>query len=395
MSGLNQLRAIPRRRVTALVAAAGCVVGVSLVTAPSASASASSAGTDSHHGVGSVKVVASGLDNPRDLAFVRGHLYVAEAGHGGSLCIPGGPEGGVQCAGLTSGISEIGNGRHHRVVDHVISVADKDGTGAEGIVAVAGHDGRLYAQVGLNSRALPPNAPSGPVINAAKRELGRTLAIGRHGSWWPIASTGNADYDWTAAHKNLQPDQFPDANPNGLTVRGRSIYVADAGANLLARVDRRGVSTVAYFPVPGGSPTDAVPTCVANAPDGSLYVGELLGGNFAPGHARVWQVWPNGRARVKWTGFTTIQGCGFDNRGNFYVTEFQTQGLPATDPHGAVVQIRPNGHRTTFGVGALFVPSGFAYSDGKVYVSNWSIQPASNGSGPTGQVVSIKVSDDD
>jgi len=86
-----------------------------------------------------------------------------------------------------------------------------------------------------------------------------------------------ADYDWTAAHKNLQPDQFPDANPNGLVGRGRSIYVADAGANLLARVGRHGrVATVAYFQVPKGSPTDAVPTCVANAPDGSLYVGELL-----------------------------------------------------------------------------------------------------------------------
>jgi hypothetical protein len=382
--------AIPRRRVTALVGAAACTVGVSLVATPSASAARVAPAT--HSKIGTVKVVASGLDNPRDLAFVGSHLYVAEAGHGGSLCMPGGPEGGEQCAGLSSGISKIDHGRHYRVVDHLISLADRDGTAAEGVVAVAGRHGRLYAQVGLNSRALPSNAPSGPVIDAAKRQLGRTLAIGRHGSWWPIASTGNADYDWTAAHKNLQPDQFPDANPNGLTVRGGRIYVADAGANLLARVGRHGkVSTVAYFQVPKGSPTDAVPTCVANAPNGSLYVGELLGGNFAPGHARVWQVWPNGKAKVKWTGFTTIQGCGFDNRGNFYVTEFQTHGLGASDPHGDVVQIRPNGRRTTFGGSALFTPSGFAYRDGKVYVSNWSIQPAQNGSGPTGQVVSITV----
>jgi hypothetical protein len=398
MSYHSPVRSLARRPLYALVSAAACAAGLSLVASPAASAApagaatAAATATADHSAVGTVKVVASGLDNPRGLAFVNGHLYVAEAGHGGSLCIPGGPEGGEQCAGLTSGISRIDHGRHHRVVDGLISLADKDGTGAEGVVAVAGHRGQLFAQVALNSRALPADLPSGPVVNAARRELGRTLAIGHHGRWWPLASTGNADYDWTADHKNLQPDQFPDANPNGLTVRGRKIYVADAGANLLARVSRHGrVSTVRYFQVPKGSPTDAVPTCVANAPDGSLYIGELLGGNFAPGHARVWQVWPNGKARVKWTGFTTIQGCGFDNHGNFYVTEFQTGGLGAKDPHGVVVQIRPNGHRRTFGAGALFVPSGFAYHHGRVYVSNWSIQPASNPGGPTGQVVSIKV----
>jgi sugar lactone lactonase YvrE len=386
------LRVLPRRPLPALVAAAACAAGIALVAPPTAAASAARAATPAHVAVGTVTVVASGLDNPRGLVFVHGHLYVAEAGHGGTLCMPGGPEGGEQCAGLTSGISKIEHGRSHRVVDGLISLADKDGTSAEGVVALATHDGRLFAQVGANSRALPATLPSSPVVDAARRELGRTLAIGHRGAWWPIASTGNADYDWTAAHKSLQPDQFPDANPNGLTVRGGSIYVADAGANLVARVRRNGhVSTVAYFQVPAGSPTDGVPTCVANAPDGSLYVGELLGGTFAPGGARVWQIWPNGRARVKWTGFTAIQGCGFDNRGNFYVTEFQTHGLGATDPHGAVVQIRPNGHRTTFGANALFVPSGFAYRDGRVYVSNWSIQPATNPGGPTGQVVSIKV----
>ena len=258
--------------------------------------------------------------------------------------MPGGPEGGEQCAGLTSGISKIDHGRHYRVVDGLISLAGKDGTAAEGVVAVAGHHGKLYAQVGLNSRALPADLPSSPVVTAAKRELGRTLAIGRHGRWWPIASTGNKDYDWTADHKDLQPDQFPDANPNGLTVRGRSIYVADAGANLLARVGRKGrVTTVAYFQVPAGSPTDAVPTCVANAPDGSLYVGELLGGTFAPGGARVWQVWPNGKARVKWSGFTGIQGCGFDNHGNFYVTEFQANGMFGPNPRVRSSRSAPTG----------------------------------------------------
>ena len=36
-----------------------------------------------------VTPIASGLDNPRGLAFgPHGQLYVAEAGHGGTACIP-------------------------------------------------------------------------------------------------------------------------------------------------------------------------------------------------------------------------------------------------------------------------------------------------------------------
>lgn len=389
---------LSRRPALVLVAAAVCAAGVSFTAAPAlaaAPASGNAPATGYDHGA-AVRVVASGLDNPRGLAFDRwGRLYVAEAGHGGSFCVPGGGEEGPQCAGLTSGISVVGHGTHHRIVDGLISLAGPDGTAAEGVVAVTAQGRRLLAQVGLNSRALPPDLPSNPVTNAARRELGRTLAVTRNGHWWPIASTGNADYDWTAAHKYLQPDQFPDANPNGLVARGRTVYVADAGANLIARVGPHGrVRTLTYFPVPAGSPTDAVPTCIANARDGSFYVGELLGGDIAPGHARVWQVWPNGRARVKWTGFTGIQGCGFDERGNFYVTEFQANGMFGPDPHGAVVRIRPNGTRTTFGMGALFFSSGFAYRHGTVYVSNWSIAPATGSTatgGQSGQVVAIDV----
>ena len=61
------------------------------------------------------------------------------------------------------------------------------------------------------------------------------------------------------------------------------------------------------------------------------------------------------------------------------------------DPSGAVIKVAPNGARTTLGTGHLFFPSGFAYDNGAVYVSNWSIMPASNGDGPTGQLVKISL----
>lgn len=340
---------------------------------------------------GTVTVVARNLDNPRGLAFgPHGELYIAEAGHGGNLCLGDGPEG-PQCAGLTSGISKLAKGQLTKVVDGLISVASPTGNAAEGLDAVSTQGNRLYGQVSSSSARIPVSTPSGPVSDAARAQLGRTLTIDSAGLWNVLASTGDADYAWAGNHQYLQPDQFPDANPNGITTSGRTQYVADAGANLIAQVDNHGrVSTLAYLSVPDGSITDAVPTCVATAPDGSLYVGELLGGAYTPGNARVWRI-AGGTATVKWTGFTGIQGCGFDDVGNFYATEFQAHGMFGRDPSGAVIKVAPNGDRTTLGSGQLFFPSGFAYDNGAVYVSNWSIMPASNDGGPTGQLVKISL----
>ena len=102
----------PRLRRPALAAAAvaACAVAVPFAAA-SGAAAAPAAPAHSGSTSGKVSLVASGLDNPRGLAFdARGHLYVAEAGHGGSLCIGQSPEGGESCAGLSSGISKVESG---------------------------------------------------------------------------------------------------------------------------------------------------------------------------------------------------------------------------------------------------------------------------------------------
>ncbi|MEO3938622.1 ScyD/ScyE family protein [Dermatophilaceae bacterium Soc4.6] len=381
-------RSTSRTRTLSASAALSLVVAGSLMAARPAHAAPPTDADGAR-----VTVVARNLDNPRGLAFgSHDDLYIAESGHGGSLCLGNGPEG-PQCAGLTSGVSKLADGRLTKVLDGLISVASPDGTAAGGLSAVSTQGNRLYGQMAANGAGVPPNAPPGPVVRAAKAELGRTITIDRHGSWSALAPTGNRDYAWTNRHQDLQPDQFPDANPNALMTIGRTHYVADAGANLIAKVDDQGrVSTLTYLPVPAGAVTDAVPTCIAKAPDGSFYVGELLGGDYAPGHARVWRI-ANGVASVKWSGFTGIQGCGFDDSGNFYATEFQANGMFGPDPSGALIKVAPNGTRTTLGAGQLSFPSGFAYDDGAVYVSNWSIMPASNGGGPTGEVVRISVDD--
>jgi len=228
--------------------------------------------------------------------------------------------------------------------------------------------------------------------------FGALLRVGPRGHEHTVANVGAADFAWSADHLALNP-QFPDSNPNAVVTAGRTSYVIDAGANTLSSVDRGRVRVLHFFASPDGSPTNAVPTCIARADDGSLYVGELLGGQFAPGGARVWKVTVHGRyvsARVFATGLTTIQGCAIGADGQLYVTEFQTGGLdlsPGGNPTGDVVRIDRHGNATPLHVPGLLWPSGLAAArDGSLFVSSCSIAP-STGFGPCfagGQVVHIR-----
>jgi len=359
----------------------------------STQAASASGGTAS-----AVHTVVAHLNNPRGLAVDKdGRIWIAEAGKGGTNCQ--GTGGDATCVGLTSSVSKFANGTLTRVISRLISVGGPGGIGSEGAVAVALDHGDLAVIMAASAFEVPTSGFPKPVLNAARAELGQLILSTKAGAWGTAAAVGSRDWIWTSTHKFLQPDQFPDANPNGVAVVGDKVFVADAGANLLAQVNAQGaVRTLAYFQVPKGSPTDGVPTCVAQGPDGALYVGELLGGTFAPGGARVWRVTLSGgtaHAKVWATGFTTIQGCGFDKWGNFYATEFQTAGLnedPTASPLGDVVKVDKAGHRTHLGTGSLFWPSGFAAGpNGAIYVSNCSIAPAS-GFGPCpkgGEVVRV------
>jgi predicted outer membrane repeat protein len=362
---------------------------------------APASGAVANHGHESFTVIASHLNNPRGLAHVPGGgLYVAEAGAGGRTCLPGGP-GGTLCIGLSGSLDKVSvDGHVHRIVTGLISASSPGGVAAEGPVSVSrGPDGKFFGLFGESSHVVPPKGTIPARLRAAAlAQLGRLWQVTGHGRVRNVSDVGGQDWTWTSQRINLAPHDYPDANPNTVLYSGGNLYVADAGANILVQVKRNGaVKVLAFFPVPKNAQSDAVPTCVARGPDGALYVTELLGGFYAPGHARVWRVVPGHAPRVWATGLTTVQGCGFDRDGAFYATEFQVGGLnegPTANPAGDVVRIDRHGHRTHLGVGKLFFPSGFAAGrGGAIYVSNCSIAPAT-GMGPKlcstgGQVVRI------
>jgi hypothetical protein len=350
---------------------------------------------------GRVEVVVSNLDNPRGLTVWDGRLYVTQAGRGGTDCPAGamGPEGGPLCVGLTGSLSVVDNGVAKPVLSGLFSMSDVPGGIASlGIANVTGSKHGLEVLFSESVAGVLTSLPKGEAFTAAdsaaaRSQLGRLMRVYGN-STRTLADVGDEDFIWTAIHQDLVPDQFPDSNPNALVVVGRTTYVADAGANALVSVNKRGrVKQLAFFPNPPAA--DAVPTCVAVGPDHNLYIGQLApGAPLNGGNIYKYDVWSHNLSVWK-TGFNVVDGCGFDPAGNFYAVEFQSHGFnpgPTGNPAGDIVKIATDGTRTVLGAGQLFFPQGFTMDpSGNIYVSNWSIMtgtPAAPGA-PTGQVVRV------
>jgi hypothetical protein len=351
-------------------------------------------------GGATVTTVATGLDNPRDLAFgPGGKLYLAEAGHGaepGSTeCIPGGgPAGETTCAGFTSGISRIDSSGVHRILSGIISLAEPSGFGATGVdgVSLLG-DGDILGIVTGSANAVPPQAGeflSAGTIEKGKAQLGRLLQTNPSGHYKVVANVGGFDFQWSEEHKSLVPEQFPDANPYAVLAGSSTNWVIDAASNTLDSVSRNGaVNEVAFFPNPPVS--DAVPTCIDRGPDGAFYVSQLGGAGNAPGASNVYRVVPGQEPTVWASGLTSVTGCGFGADGQFYAVEFSNKNLIQAEPGtGEVVRVPAGSTSPTPIVENLSFPGGFAAgANGALYVSNWSIAPANSGGGPTGEVIRI------
>jgi hypothetical protein len=102
-----------------------------------------------------------------------------------------------------------------------------------------------------------------------------------------------------------------------------------------------------------------------------------------PGHA----------PQVYVDGLTAVVDIDLGPDGSLYASELTTD-LATFSPDGAVVRVRPNGHRTVLGAGALHYPAGVAVDrHGNLYVANWSVLPAGGSPdfpGGRGQVVRLR-----
>ncbi len=342
-----------------------------------------------------VTTIASGLDNPRGLAFgPDGALYVAESGHGGEECFkhPGHEPGQEEetCLGFTSGVSRISWSGVKKVASGWFSTAEKGGGFAEGIEGLTSFEGRGFAIEGNNDQALPPVPPKGvsaATLEKAKQQVGHLIEFNGSGQGRTVLDVGKFDFKWTAEHKELVPEQFPDSNPYAILATRWGGLLVDAAANTLDSISPSGQITVQAF-IPNPPVSDAVPTCLDIGPDGAVYIGQLTGVPNGPGTASVWR-WTPGHL-TKWaTGLTAVTGCGFGPDGQFYAVEFSTKGLVAAEPGtGAVVRVPPHSTAPVTIADKLNFPGGFARGSNAIYFSNWSVAPATPAApgAPTGEI---------
>ncbi len=317
------------------------------------------------------QVIATGLDNPRGLAFgPDGALYVAEAGRGGTstLCLPSptGPE--QRCYGATGGITRIGApGVQSRVLTGLPSIAVPDGSEAEGPNDIAFGFGNAWVTVGSGGDP----ALLAPFVQAGIR-FGHLYQVTYTGQVTPLVDV--AAYE-TASNPAGGPI---DSNLFALEVLSTRGVVTDAGGNSLLQIDGQGtVSTLAVFPSrlvpgPGGDvPMDAVPTSIAEGPDGSLYVGELTGFPFPVDGARVYRVpAAGGTPEVVAVGFTNIIDIAIGPDGSAYVLEHDVDGLLQPGTIGRLTKIGPFGFRTELAAGLLEKPGKMAIGpDNALYVT--------------------------
>jgi hypothetical protein len=180
-----------------------------------------------------------------------------------------------------------------------------------------------------------------------------------------------------------------------VTATGRT-FVADAAANTIDEVMPDGkIRIVSYIPnETSGALRDSTPTCIAQAPDGMLFVGTLnLLSNFAVGggFSNVWLVNPDASfptaPRLYASGLTTVTACTTDKFGNLWLAEmFGPTGSP---PFGDIARIKA--HRPDlidrFGAGgAIPLPGGIAVGPDGLYVSTNSAAP-----GRAGGVVRVRI----
>ena len=329
-----------------------------------------------------VSLFASGLVGPRGLKFgPDGHLYVAEAGSGGTfstagLCdqvlFPPGPYKG----GFTSRISKISpDGQTVTTVADNLPSAINANNSVLGIADVAFIDDTLYA---ISS--------GGGCSHGLAGTSAAVLRVNADGTTTEIANL--SQYQQT--HPTVNPHQGPGYEPDGswysmIAVRG-ALFAIEANHDEFDMITTDGqITRIADI-----SATQGHIVSTACVYDGNFYVGNLGTFPIVDGSEKIMKITPSGQVKVVATGFTTVLGLAFDRRHRLYVLEDTTGGHPFPTPGtGKVLRVNPSGTVVEIASG-LSLPTAMTFGpDGDLYVSNWGYGPFN-----LGEIVRITVPDD-
>ncbi|HSN72585.1 MAG TPA: ScyD/ScyE family protein [Steroidobacteraceae bacterium] len=336
----------------------------------------------------SAETIASGLNNPRGIAFApNGELYVIEMGNGGpGPCVPSPvfpfPPRCYGPAGALTRIAPDGVPGFERVVTGLPSLGLATGAGEGGAADVSFHGMVAYVQIGWGGDPALRSA-----LGDAGALFGSVLQITPGGRVRPLADI--------AAHEALfnPGGGAVDTNPYGLLALPGRRVIADAGANaLIENLANGSTRTMAVLPPVAPGNRDSVPTSVTEGPDGALYVGQLTGFPFWQGTSSVLRVASDGSTVESYAdGFTAVVDLAVTDDGTLYVLEVATGQAPPFPPPnpglgvGRLVRQCPGAPQEVL-LSGLNTPAGVALGpDGAVYLTN-------NGTSPTnGEVLRLEV----
>jgi hypothetical protein len=372
----NRVKAARRWIVMGFLLAAG----VPLAASPAAAATAAPKPPSAN-----VTVFASGLNNPRGLAFgPGGNLYVAEGGLGGSrMTTPAEctqvPDVGPYRGGFTSRISKIApNGARTTVASGLPSSQTNPASGSlvSGVADVAFVGSHLYAieagagcshgLLGTDNSVLRVN-PNGTTTQVAN--LSRFLKS------HPVAKPNPGDFE-------------PDGTWYSMVAVRGALYAVEPNHGEIDRVNPS-TGRISRLVDISASQGHIVPTALAY--QGLFFFGNLGTFPVKPGSESLFTVTPSGHIQKRVTGLTTVLGLAFGSRRQLYALESMTApGLPGPGELGTgrVVRLDPSGRQTVIATGLSF-PTAMTFGpDGALYVSNLGF------GGPTpgvGQILRITV----
>jgi sugar lactone lactonase YvrE len=327
--------------------------------------------------VGPASTIASGLANPRGIAFApNGALYVVEAGRGGPGPCTFSPANPAieRCYGETGALSEIlPNGGVRRVLTGLPSLAQPTGLVEGGPTDVAFLGTAAHVLLGWGGD---------PAIRAT---LGGKASM--LGTLLKVTPSGQSHFvaDLAGHEAITNPVGAPDSNPYGMAVLPGRTIVADAGANALVEVLANGRTRTFALPPPPPGARETVPTSVVEGPDGALYVGTLTSFPFFAGTAQVQRVESDGSSiTVYASGFTAIVDVAFDAGGALYVLEVAAGQRPPFPPPNPGLGLGRLKRQCSVGAAAevlldgLLFPSGVAIGpDGAAYLTNFGVSATS------------------
>lgn len=323
-------------------------------------------------------VFAGGLANPRHLTIGDGGiLYVALAGEAGTESIWATPAAGTPAA--TEAASMYGDSGTVAAInpDGTVSTVASGfpslsfGTEIVGPSGVAAVGTTLYVVTGGAGPNTPLVAPM----------------TGRAAVWSVDIQTGEtkvvADLEAFERNHHADPHHPIDSNPYAIIAdKDGMLYAVDAGGNDVLKIDPStgDVSLVALIPgLPsqqanperdGRMELDPVPTGLAWAPDGGLYVSLLSGGPFIPNTSALMHVALDGTVTTVASGLTMMGDVTVAPDGSIYVVTMSENFIDAAGPApGAIVRVNPDGSNTTVIAGLPF-PGSIAFdSDGNAYIT--------------------------